>query len=207
MSFVTDIKRRVRQGSALFQVFVDGAYRFTLSDLDLSMSGIRVGTELSEAQIHEYEGQANEAKAYALAVRYVGLRLRTCQELTDYLRRKECEAEEIETVLERLEGLGLVDDERFAQAWISDRMKFRVRSRMRLSQELTAKGVDRGIIARVLEQQLEPENELGALVDLVITKRSQSAYREEKKLVGYLQRQGYRWGLIKAALEKAQEIS
>jgi regulatory protein len=206
MPVVTAIKRRERRGSALFQVFVEGVYRFTLSDLDLSLSGVRVGTELTDSQIDGYENQANEAKAYALAVRYVGLRLRSRRELTDYLRRKDSTPEEIEAALDRLEGLGLVDDEKFARAWVADRMKFRVRSRMRLEQELAAKGIDRDIALRVL-QDLEPEDELTALAELIVSKSSQSAYREEKKLIGYLQRQGYRWGLIKEALEKARELS
>ena len=129
--------------------------------------------------------------------------MRSRRELTDYLARKGCEPHESEAALERLEGLGLVDDLHFAQAWIADRMAVRPRSRMRLSQELAAKGVARDIIDIAL-QELEPEKEVNTLKDLIIRKQRSGGYTDPKKLIGYLQRQGYRWDLIKEALQEIE---
>lgn len=200
MPFVTDIKRQKRVGSNRYNIFIDGSYAFTMSDLDLSMSGLRSGQELSQEEIEKFSQSAKEAKAYALALRYLAVRLRSRREILDYLKRKECEEQDIEAALERLEGLGLVDDVKFAQAWIADRMAVRPRSRMRLSQELMAKGVARDDINVALEE-LEPEREIETLKALIIRK-SRSGYADEKKLQGYLQRQGYRWSLIKEALDE-----
>lgn len=206
MPVVTAIKRQARARSNRFNIFVDGAYSFTLSDLDLSMSGLRVGQELEAADIAQYTQKANEAKAYALALRYLGVRVRSRRELTDYLARKNCAQDEVEAALERLEGLGLVDDSAFAAAWIADRLAVRPRSRMRLVQELGAKGVARDIIDLALEE-IDPERELQTLKDLIERKRRTSGYGDDKKLVAYLQRQGYRWALIKEAMEQLGEAS
>ncbi len=203
---VTAIKRQARARSNRFNIFVDSAYSFTLSDLDLSMSGLRVGQELEAADISQYTQKANEAKAYALALRYLGVRVRSRRELTDYLTRKNCAQDEVEAALERLEGLGLVDDRAFAAAWIADRLAVRPRSRMRLVQELGAKGVARDIIDLALEE-IDPERELQTLKVLIERKRRTSGYGDDKKLVAYLQRQGYRWALIKEAMEQLGEAS
>jgi len=203
---VTAIKRQARARSNRFNIFVDGAYSFALSDLDLSMSGLRVGQELEAADIAQYAQKANEAKAYALALRYLGVRVRSRRELTDYLTRKNCAQDEVEVALERLEGLGLVDDRAFAAAWIADRLAVRPRSRMRLVQELGAKGVARDIIDLALEE-IDPERELQTLKVLLERKRRTSGYGDDKKLVAYLQRQGYRWALIKEAMEQLGEAS
>ena len=204
MAMVTSIKRQSRVGSNRFNIFLDGAYSFTLSDLDLSMSGLRVGQELEASAVEQYAQNAKEAKAYALALRYLGVRVRSRRELSEYLIRKNCGLDEIEAALERLEGLGLVDDGAFAAAWIADRLAVRPRSRIRLAQELGAKGVSRDIIDLALED-IEPERELETLKAVIERKRRTNGYEDDKKLVAYLQRQGYRWSLIKEAIEQLGE--
>ena len=203
MSVITDIRRQRRVGSNRFNVLLDGAYAFTLSDLDLSMSGLKIGQELDVSEVEQYSQAADRAKAYALALRYLGVRLRSRKELQDYLKRKDCEREEIDNALERLEELGMVNDAAFAGAWIADRMAVRPRSRMRLGQELAAKGVARETVNIAL-QNLEPEREIDTLKAL-IERKQRSGYADDKKLIGYLQRQGYRWSLIKEALDQLEE--
>ncbi|HVQ43660.1 MAG TPA: RecX family transcriptional regulator [Candidatus Saccharimonadia bacterium] len=206
MPVVTAIKRKSRlRGAVLFRVFIDEVFAFSLSDLELSNSGIRVGQELSEGQIGEFRAEAKESKAYALALRYLGVRMRSRRELADYLAGKGCEPAEIEVAIGRLEGLGLVDDLRFGRAWIADRQAVRPRSRLRLAQELAAKGVARDI-AEVALRDMAPESELESLKQLIQRKRRLSGYADERKLTAYLQRQGYRWDLIKEALEVSSEL-
>jgi regulatory protein len=117
----------------------------------------------------------------------------------DYLDRKDCERSDSEVALDRLEKLGLVDDKHFAEVWVADRQAVRPRSKQRLAQELAAKGIDRLVIDEVLND-IDPEREVLALKDLIVRKQKLSGYSDERKLLGYLQRQGYRWGLIKEAL-------
>jgi regulatory protein len=195
---VTAIKRKVKPGKVLFQVFIDEEFKFSLTDLQLSMSGLRVGTQLSEEELAGYLRETSESKAYALALRYLGVRQHSRRELRDYLKRKGCEPSDSDAAIAELEALGLVDDEKFARAWIADRMLLRPRSRMRLAQELAAKGVDRDTADTVLAE-LDQGSELQTLRNLILRKQK-AGYSDQKKLLGYLQRQGYRWDLIKEAM-------
>lgn len=204
MPVITDIKRQRRVGSNRFNISLDGEYCFSLSDLDLSISGLRLGQELSSADVEKFKEQAGEAKAYALALRFLGIRLRSRRELVDYLDRKDCERSESETALERLEELGLVDDRRFAEAWIANRQAVSPRSKQRLAQELVAKGIDRAVVDAALEE-IDPEAEVTALKTLIERKQKLSGYADERKLTAYLQRQGYRWNLIKEALQQLKD--
>jgi len=180
---------------------LDGEYAFALSDLELSNSGLRVGQELSAHEVEEFRGQAGEAKAYTLALRFLEIRLRSRRELLDYLVvRKACERNEAELALARLEGLGLIDDLKFAQAWIADRQAVRPRSKIRLAQELAAKGISRDVADQALAA-VDLESEVVVLRKLIERKRRLPAYRDQQKLTNYLMRQGYRYDLIKEALE------
>lgn len=201
MPVVTDIKRQRRVGSTRFNILLDGEYAFALSDLELSNSGLRVGQELSAHEVEEFRGQAGEAKAYTLALRFLEIRLRSRRELLDYLVvRKACERNEAELALARLEGLGLIDDLKFAQAWIADRQAVRPRSKIRLAQELAAKGISRDVADQALAA-VDLESEVVVLRKLIERKRRLPAYRDQQKLTNYLMRQGYRYDLIKEALE------
>ena len=55
-------------------------------------------------------------------------------------------------VLDRLEAVGLVDDEKLARDWVESRQARRHLSRSALRRELQAKGVDRDDIEAALEQ-------------------------------------------------------
>lgn len=201
MPIVTAIKKQARVGSVRFNVSLDGAYAFTISDLDLSVSGLKLGQELTSEEAERYSDSASKAKAYALALRYLGVRPRSRRELMDYLKRKDCAPDESEAALDKLAELGLVDDLKFAQAWIADRAVNRPRSKMRLSQELAAKGVARDVVDEAL-REVEPEQETSALKKLILRKQRSGSYADEKKLRAYLQRQGYRWSLIKEAMDE-----
>jgi len=114
--------------------------------------------------------------------------------------RKACERNEAELALARLEGLGLIDDLKFAQAWIADRQAVRPRSKIRLAQELAAKGISRDVADQALAA-VDLESEVVVLRKLIERKRRLPAYRDQQKLTNYLMRQGYRYDLIKEALE------
>lgn len=203
MPVITDIKQQKRN-EARYSVYVDDRYAFSLSDLELSNSGLRPRTELTEEQVEWWQSQSLESKAYAAALRQISLRRRSERELGDYLRRKEYEPDTIDAVLERLRELGLVDDAAFAAAWIADRQLLRPRSRRTLEQELMQKGIARDIIHDALAE-LDGEAQEDILVSLIERKRRLSQYRDPQKLLAYLGRQGFGYEEIKKALARLDD--
>jgi regulatory protein len=201
MPTITDIKRQKQSSDSRFSVYVDGEYSFALSDLALSTSGLRVGQALSAAELDEYRGAAEQSKVYNLALRYLSFRMRSKREMSDYLRRQECIPEQIEVVMRRLEAEGLLNDELFSVSWVATRQSLRPRSKWRLEQELIAKGIAHDDMASALSE-IDSDTELEQLVQLAERKQRLPQYRDPAKLMSYLGRQGYRYDLIKKALER-----
>ena len=200
MTRITDIRRQKRNESC-FSVYIEGKYSFTLTDLELSSSGLRIGQELGFDEVAEWQKQGGEGKAFALAVRYVGLRPRSRREVADYLRRKGFLPEEAAAAQGRLEEAGLLSDRNFAQLWVANRLALRPRSRRRLVQELAAKGVAREDLDVALSE-MDETSELNSLVALVEKKRRLPQYQETERLKAYLARQGYSYDLVKAAFRQ-----
>jgi regulatory protein len=203
MPVVTDIRAQ-RRRTTLYSVYIDTQFAFSLTDLQLSASGLRVGLELSQTEAEEWQRQAADDKAYDLALRFLSYRVRSSREVLDYLVGKHYGRPEAAGVVERLQQTGLVDDVAFAAAWVADRQALRPRSRRVLEQELLAKGVSREVAVQAVAA-IGPEGHEAMLQELVAKKRRQTAYQDDAKLVAYLARQGYGYGEIKKALGRLDD--
>jgi len=199
MPVITAITQQ-RRHETRFSVAVDGKYAFSVSDLDLSGSNLRVGSELTEAEVADWQAQAGSSKAYNQALRYIGLRSRSRREVETYLKRKDYDGETIAGAIGRLEALGLINDIEFAAAWVRERRLLRPRSLKALRFELMKLGVGKDAIEAAVG---EPADEAGAAHELALKKQRQ--YPDEQKLMAYLARQGFSYDNIKQALARLKE--
>jgi regulatory protein len=100
---------------------------------------------------------------YKSSLRYLGIRLRSEREMRDKLKEwlKKNPAIEEQTALEledrvvkRLYSDHFLDDKRFAEEWISSRMRSKPRGEYILRMELLKKGIARFVIDSVVEDLL-----------------------------------------------------
>lgn len=195
---VTDIKQQVKtQGR--YSIFIDGKFSFGLGETALMQSEIRVGKELSTAELAELKDTAKTDKAYNQALGMIARRPRSEWEMREYLKRKEYDPELVDELIERLYASKWLDDRDFAQKWVDNRRLLKATSKRRLTQELKAKRVADDVIASVLVE--DTTNEVEVLTELIARKQKQSRYQDQQKLMAYLIRQGFNYGDIKAALE------
>lgn len=197
---ITDIKQQQKRADR-YSIYIDGKYRFALSEAALTKAGLRPDQQLDETELAAVQETARFDKAYDRALRYVTLRPRSRWELVTYLEKKGYEVPTIEAVLGKLDELELVDDRAFAKAWVEYRQNLRPRSRRQLTAELRQKRIDNDIIEEVVGV-IDNEQEVANIQEIAQRKRKQSRYQDPQKLMAYLSRQGFNYGLIKRALEE-----
>lgn len=198
MPVVTDITRQ-RKRTERYSIFVDGSYRFSLSDLELSNSGLAIGQELAASEVERWEGDSEVSKALGRAHDLLARRPRSRHELERYLKTKDYSETVTERVVERLTEQGLLDDLAFARQWITERSQSR--SRYQLTQELRLKGIAPDIIAAGLDE-LTGETERVAVRRLIEKRLRSSRPPDRQALIAYLSTKGFNYGLIKAVLEE-----
>ncbi len=93
---------------------------------------------------------AREEQAHALCLRLLTVRARTRAELSSRLAQRGYPDDVAQTVLRRLEAVGLVDDEDFADQWVRTRQAHAGKGKRALAAELRTKGVDDRVIAAAL---------------------------------------------------------
>lgn len=190
-------------------VSVDGKYRLSLDILQLSDLGIKIGNEYTEEEMKLLEDESQFGKLYGRALEYALMRPRSQREVKDYLYRKTrdtrtklgtikkgASVQLTDRVFERLVQKSYVDDEKFATFWIENRNQRKGTSMRKLSAELSAKGIDRTIIERLLSET--DRDDITELHKIIAKKRSR--YDDEQKLMAYLARQGFSYDDIKEGL-------
>lgn len=144
-----------------------------------------------------------EAVARTIALRKLTAQARTRQELDQALQKKNVPDEVVAAVLDRLEEVGLVDDEAFAQSWVESRQQRRHLSRSALRRELQAKGVHREHVEAALTS-IDADGELAAARDLAGKKdratRGLDPLVRRRRIAGVLARRGFGAGIITTVL-------
>jgi regulatory protein len=194
---ITNIKQQVKRTDR-YSVFVDDKYAFSLSETALLESKIASGDQLTAGQVQDFKKLSEDDKLYSQTLRYIALRPRSKWEIEFYLQRKKAEPDQTESILNKLSVIGLIDDEKFAKAFVSDRRLLKPSSRRKLILELRKKRIADDIIQTAISD--ESSDEHTALLEVIARKRRQTKYQDDEKLMQYLARQGFNYSDIKAVL-------
>ena len=199
MPQISDIKPQVKK-PGYYNIFVDGKFALALSELDLVTHQLKLGQQLSQSELNDLHQSYTSSKCYNFALRYLSVRPRSVMEVRSYLVRKQFNDVDIDSAISRLEKSNYLNDSDFASLWVENRMRLNPKSVSVLRAELIKKGINKDIIDRVISN-LPPSDQLQGLVAIIESKARQSRYQDKQKLIEYLARKGYGYGLIKEAFE------
>ncbi len=180
------VQKRNRQR---VNVYLDGEFAFGLSLIVAAW--LKVGQELSEEKIAELNSSDEHEVAYQRALKLLEYRPRAEAEVRKKLTEHQFPEAVVEAVLERLRRSGLVDDTRFAQAWVENRSEFRPRSRRALQVELRQHGLDDEAAADALSEVDDDALALQAAVKYARKLKDTEWLDFRRKLTGFLARRGF----------------
>jgi regulatory protein len=142
------------------------------------------------------------------ALGLLAVRQRSRRELEQRLLRAGYPVEEVDDVLERLQGVGLIDDQAFARAVAEHAFGVRKQGRRSVAVALASKGVDPHVASAVIDDMDQDEVEradqlAGARVSRLSGVEPAKAYQ---RLSGLLMRRGYSPEVAHAAARRALSV-
>jgi|RhiMetdeSRZDD1v2_1073273.scaffolds.fasta_scaffold22799_11 regulatory protein len=150
-----------------------------------------------------------EERARQLCLDSLERRMRTRKQLAQLLSRKRVEPEIAESVLDRLQEVGLINDEAYARAFVTSRQRTRPRGTRALSSELWAKGIPAEVVDRVLAESAEAEDPKDAARRAVGPKLRQLAGKPpdevRHKLEQFLLRRGFSYETARDVLRDVSD--
>ena len=128
-----------------------------------------------------------------------------CQhEMLEKMRRWEMTDEAQARVMARLVGEHYVDDERFARAFVNDKIRYNKWGRRKVEQALWMKRIDKDIQERVLSEVADEEY-ISVLRPLLKQKRHSikagSDYELNQKLVKFALSRGFTFDIIRQCID------
>lgn len=142
------------------------------------------------------------------ALGLLAVRMRSRRELQDRLKRAGFQAEEVDDVLERLEGVGLIDDDRFAEELAQHAAGVKRSGSRAIASALYAKGVPRETIDRVVAGAGEGEEARAeALASSRVSRfRGLPPATAYQRLTSLLLRRGYDPEVARRAVRLALDV-
>ena len=126
------------------------------------------------------------------------------QEMRDKMKRWEMAPEIQDRVIARLVSERFIDDERYARAFVKDKIRYNKWGRRKVQQGLWMKHIDEDIQQRILDE-VDDEEYLAVLKPLLAQKRkttkAQNDYELNQKLIRFALGRGFTYDIIRQCLD------
>jgi len=146
----------------------------------------------------------NQEEALKRAYKFLSYRPRSEAEVRTKLGQLGFPRKSVDTTLEKLRSLSLLNDEAFARDWARGRAEGRGYGPLRIERELRQKGIEKSVIGQIVQETFGPQ-EGKERARALLEKRFRGKDLGDRKVlhraVGFLQRRGYRSSVIAEVLK------
>ncbi len=192
---------------SLIQLYLDGEAAVKIDRETFLRSGLKPGDELSDEELHELIQASDARRAREKALYLLEHRSHSKKELTEKIARTAASREAAQAAADRMEELGLLNDETYARDLARELFLRRRFGKARVRQELRLKGIDNELIEELLEEYADEELALEN-IEAVLQKKYAGWQEDEKirrRAFAALQRLGYSYDLIRRAMRPEDE--
>ena len=206
-----------KKNSKRFNIFLDGVFVFG-ADEDLVVDyRLIIGKEITPSDLEKLLKGSEIGKLMERMYRLFNIRQRSEKEVREYIRnlsfkRKLKDREEISefatnSLIEKLQKKGMLNDLEFARSWMEARgKKFGIN---RIKQELYKKGINREIIEEVMNSEFRVQNSETVAENQLERKlerwKNLKPMEFRKKAFDFLLRRGFEYEIVKNIVEKIME--
>ncbi len=159
------IKKYKYLGNGKYRLTIDDDIYILYEDTILKYS-IITKNEISKKELETYLKENQLHEAYYKSVEYINRKLRTKKEITKYLK-KDFSNKEIDYAIKKLEKEGYLNEEIYAEAYITDQINLKIVGPLKIKNDLLNLGIDETIINKKLERYSKEEqyNKINKLIE------------------------------------------
>ena len=144
------IIKYTKKGNGNYDILLDNNKKITLSEDLILKNNLLYKKEVDPYLLEELLTENIKYDIYNKCVKYISIRLRSINEIKEYMKRLNADEETINNTIERLLKNNLLNDEVFTKAFIQDKLNFTTMGPYRIEQELKRQHIDNTIISKYL---------------------------------------------------------
>uniref|UniRef100_A0A7C4XF43 Regulatory protein RecX n=1 Tax=candidate division WOR-3 bacterium TaxID=2052148 RepID=A0A7C4XF43_UNCW3 len=176
-----EVQKRNKKRSS---IFVDGEFKFGLSNDIILKYDLKEGDEISESEINELLLAEEKERLKKRAFRFLRYRSRSVAEMRERLLRLGYEPEIVSDVIDELITEGTLNDRRFIQEFVSDYTNLKPKGNYFIIRELKKKGIAEDEI----KEALNSRDEQKIVEDLLKTKMKDLDLKNPKERAKIIRR-------------------
>ncbi|MEO6045220.1 MAG: regulatory protein RecX [Tepidiformaceae bacterium] len=198
--------RSVARGRQRLVVLTDGR-EFIFSDEACERAAVAVGDAATAAVLETLDGAEHRVNAHEAALRLLSHRARSETEMRTRLAMRGIEPAAVVEEIQRLQRAGLLDDEKFARAWVEDRRRLAPRGRRMLRYELLGRGIELAAVEQVTQDIDDREVAIQLAHDRARRASTSNYDSFAAKVGGFLRRRGFDYDVTAHATRLAWEAT
>lgn len=186
-------------------IYMNDKFAFACDAQLVYIHSIIKGRAMEKDHLEGIINEDNYIKGKNAALHFLEKSFKSSKQVVDKLTLKEFDVKTIDRVIEFLEQYGFIDDKRFVELFIKEKIKSSGKNKIKFS--LFKKGLPEELVKEELnkitaEQQFEIALQLGEKKLRVLSKSENDTKKLYKKISDYLARSGYDFEIISQVLDK-----
>lgn len=141
-----------KKGNNTYKIYLENNQTINLYEDVIIKNNLLYKKEIDEFLLEKLDIDNNKEDIYNKCVKYISVRIRSINEIKEYLKRKEIGNILIENTVNRLIKNNLLNDEIFTKAFIKDKLNFTTMGPYRIEQELKKHKIDSNLIYKYLNE-------------------------------------------------------
>ncbi len=190
---IKSIKLNNAHNTNIFRVLCESGEVLLHGDIIVKFK-IGVG-EVEDKVFAQAVSESNTLIASEKIMKYISNKLKTKQQIKDYLYKQGYHKETVNSAIEKLENYGLIDDKKYAISYMHSNPNY---SKNKLKQKLIALGVKQEILNEILTDVNDSETCIKHAEKFLKNKEFNEKTKE--KLIRHLASKGYGFDTIKSVL-------
>ncbi len=191
----------------LIQLYLDGEAAVKVDAETFVRSGLKLGDELSDEELHQLILDSDSRRAQEKAMYLLEHHSRSKKELENKITQAGIPREAAKNAAGKMEELGLLDDETYARDLARELFLRKKWGAMRVKQELKQKGIDEALVEELLEEYGGEELALENLREVL--EKKYPGWQEDEKVrrraIAAMQRLGYSYELTRRAMRSEDD--
>ncbi|MBR3844339.1 MAG: regulatory protein RecX [Clostridia bacterium] len=189
----------------LTAVYIDGQ-RYMIDTETFLLSGYRVGDPITQLQLEQLKEVSENNRAYEKALYLLEYRAHSRGELLTKITREYAKEAALQAV-ERVEALGLIDDEAFARQLAEELTRQKGYGPGRVKADLMRRGIDRDIIDAILQELPADQTHLCKAWLQKKVKTIPADPKEQAKILAAGVRRGFDYATVREAFRDLSQES
>ncbi len=192
-----EIKNIKKLKSGKYKIEIDDTKITTYDDVILN-NNLLYKKHIDNKLLENINIETSYYDVYNKVIKYISIKLRSKKEILEYLNKNKIEENDKNKIIKDLTNAGLLNDENFAKAFISDKIYLSNDGRLKIKKELLEHNINEDIIDKYLYSYEESifEEKLSKLMTKKIKTSKYNGYLLKQKLFYEFNNLGYENDII-----------